>query len=87
MSIIDRIDRLVEVQQRFSNVKELGQEIEHMDTYVEEKDRKKFNKIMEKYLSKVDPKNDMSILDAVQKLGMKKAKTMYDEMLDLHYRG
>jgi len=88
MSIINKIDEMLdEIQQGFSNVKELGQEIEHMDTYVEEKDRKKFDKIMDKYLNKVDPKNELSILQAVMKLGMKKGLKMYNELLDLHYRG
>jgi hypothetical protein len=89
MNILDKIDKMIGEKQvqGFSNTKELGKEIEHMDTYVENMDRKKFDKILSKYLDKVDPKNDLSISQAVMKLGMKKGLQMYNELSDLHYRG
>jgi hypothetical protein len=86
MSILDRINEVLQ-QQGFSNALELGQEIEDMDSNVENKDRSKFDKILDKYLKRVDPKSDMSILQAVKKLGIRKGLTMYNELSDLHYHG
>lgn len=87
MSVIDKIDEIInEVQQKFSNTKELGKEIEYMDEWVEDKDVLRFQKILNKYLNKIDPRSEMSILQAVQKLGMKKGLQMYNELLDLHYK-
>jgi hypothetical protein len=89
MSILDKIDKMISEKQvqGFNDALELGQEIEDMDVNVEPKDRSKFDKILDKYLKKVDPKSDMSILQAVKKLGMRKGLAMYNELLDLHYRG
>ena len=86
MTITDRIDKyLNEGLRGFKNKKELGDEIEDMDINVESKGKKKFDKILNSYLKKVDPNNDLSIVDAVQKLDDRKAQNLIDDLLELHY--
>ena len=87
MSVIDRIDMLVsEARLRgFKTKKKLGLEIENMDAEVEDRDVLFFQKILNKYLSKVDPRSDMNIVDAIVKLSDSEALALYDELSDLHY--
>jgi hypothetical protein len=90
MNVINKIDKLLDEgtnPQGFKDTKELGMEIEDMDDKVEDKDVLKFQKILHKYLDKIDPKSNLSILQAVQKLGMNKGMKMYYDLLDLHYKG
>jgi len=74
---------IIEAIRGFKNKKELGAEIEDMDMNIEDKDRKKFDSILNKALSKIDP--DLAIIDAVQKLSDRDAQNLFDELSTLHY--
>ena len=69
----------------FKNKKALADEIEKMDGRVEAKDTLKFDKILNKYLDKVDPDAKLDMAQAVSKLKDRDAVALYDELLDLHY--
>ena len=69
----------------FRNKLALGDEIEVMDSTIEKKDRKKFDKILGSYLDKFDVEGNLSIRDCVNKLSNKEAINLYDELTDLHY--
>lgn len=86
MDIIKRINMMVEGKLRgFKNKKALADEIEKMDGRVEAKDTLKFDKILNKYLDKVDPDAKLDMAQAVSKLKDRDAVALYDELLDLHY--
>ncbi len=87
MSVINRIDMLMgEARLRgFKTKKMLGLEVEDMELSVENKDEKAFQKILHKYLSKVDPKVSLNVVDAIVKLSDREALALYDELSDLNY--
>jgi hypothetical protein len=86
MDIIKKIDVMVEGKLRgFKNKKFLGLEIEDMEMFVEMSDKKKFKKIINRYLDVVDPKGKMNVVDAVLKLSDRDALALYDELSDLRY--
>jgi len=88
MSVINRIDRLVLTEAKirgFKNKLEMGHKIEHLDGLVEPKDTLKFDKILNKYLDKVDPKSKFDIATAISKLKDRDAMALWDELHDLNY--
>jgi hypothetical protein len=86
MDIIKKINVMVEGKLRgFKNKKFLGLEIEDMELFVEMADKKKFKKIINRYLDVVDPKGKMNVVDAVLKLSDRDALALYDELSDLRY--
>jgi hypothetical protein len=90
MDIIKKINELVVVTghklRGFKSKKAMGKEIEKMEWDVEHKDILKFDKILNKYLDKVDPKSKFDIATAISKLKDKDAVALYDELLNLHYK-
>jgi len=63
----------------------IGETIEDLDMTVEKKDRKKFDKILNKALNKIDPNNELTIKDAVNNMNKRDAKYLLDDLLTLHY--
>ena len=86
MNILKKIDNYLNENKLrgFSSQAALGDEIEIMDSTIERKDRKKFDKILGSYLDKVCNDN-VSIRDCVLRLSKKESINLYDDLLDLHY--
>lgn len=67
------------------NKKSIADEIEDMDANVSSKDRNKFDSVLNKALKKIDPKNDLSIADAVMKMSDREAKKLLNDLLEFTY--
>jgi uncharacterized protein YeeX (DUF496 family) len=87
MSVINRIDMLVSEDRLrgFKDKKEIGLEIEDMEMNIEDKDKKKFTRLLDTTLKKVDPEMQLSIVKAVIKLKDRDAIALFDKLSDLHY--
>ena len=86
MNITEKINKYLNESLRgFRNKLALGDEIEVMDSTIERKDRKKFDKILGSYLDEIDAEGGLSIRDCVNKLSNKEAINLYDDLSDLHY--
>ena len=86
MRIDEKIDKYLGGLRGFTNKRELAREIEDMDIEVENKDRKKFNAILNPVLRKIDPKGDMDIALIITKLSDSEAIFLYDRLMNLHYK-
>jgi len=64
---------------------EIADAIEAIAGYVCDEDQEKFDDILDKYLSKVDPEEKMTIGEAVKKLGEGEAKSLLKELDNLSY--
>ena len=83
MKIENKIDKYL--NEKVMSLEELANEIEDMDLNVNKKYVSAFDKTLEKYLKSVDPKNNLSIKDAVIKLGINKARKLYNDLLEYRY--
>lgn len=89
MSVIDKIDRILlsEAKLRgFKDKKALGLEIEDMEMNVDDADKKKFSKVLDTALKKIDPEMQLSIVKAVIKLKDRDAVALYDNLLQFSYK-
>lgn len=64
---------------------ELADEIEDMDLSVDDKDRTAFDKVLNAAIKKVDPRNELTIKDAVMKLSDKDIQNLMDDLSDFSY--
>ena len=88
MSVIDRIDKFMVTEAKlrgFKDKKALAAEIEDMDNKVETKHMLKFEKVLNKYLDKIDPKSKFDIAHAITLLKDRDAIALYDELLQFSY--
>jgi hypothetical protein len=69
----------------FKDKKEIGLEIEDMEMNIEDRDKKKFTRLLDTVLKKVDPEMQLSIVKAVIKLKDRDAIALFDKLSDLHY--
>jgi|WetSurSiteA1Bulk_404760.scaffolds.fasta_scaffold276126_1 hypothetical protein len=67
------------------DLKGIADDIEGLAAYVADDDEEKFNSLLDKFLSPVDPKAQMTLGDAVEKLGAKGAKALMKELEGLNY--
>lgn len=73
------------IQEEKVDLKDIADEIEQLAAYITDEDEEKFNNLLDKYLSPVDPKAEMTLGDAVEKLGEKGAKALQKELEKLSY--
>jgi hypothetical protein len=60
-------------------------EIEEMDLNVVDDDRKAFDVTLEKYISKYDPENKLSISECIKNMPTIEVRNLFDELLKFHY--
>jgi hypothetical protein len=83
--VLEIYEEISELREEKLDLSEIADSIESMAGYITDEDQEKFDNILDKYLSKVDPDAKMTVGDAVEKLGEKGANSMLKELEKLSY--
>ena len=82
---LETFDKVVGKIEETKMTEEIASTVEGLAAFVVEEDQYKFDGLLDKYLSVVDPDLKMTLGEAIEKLGEKKANELLRELVKLNY--
>jgi flagellin-specific chaperone FliS len=65
---------------------DIGEYIEQLDINVCEEDMEQFQEVLDKYFKQINPDNELTILECVEKMPERMARKLLDELMQFSYK-